>query len=139
MISRKLSSVLPRIYINHCFMLKKLNCSKVKNNKQKMNTRIKLKSIYLVSPKLRAEGDIESGVSLLTNSFSNAGCRKAVNVSAAAATPGVFENISDTSPSMNPIVSDVQRAVLLGIVMMTYTSSNGVATPNKWMLFSTIT
>jgi hypothetical protein len=100
---------------------------------------MKLKLMNFILPRVRIDGDSDSGASWLTNSFRSIGWMNAMAVSDVVATPGVLEKMSEMMPRMNPTASDSHRGALVGKMMTPYTISSGVAHPKRWMLFSMMT
>ena len=100
---------------------------------------MKLNNRNFMLPNVDIDGDNDSVASLLTKSCKRNGCRNAIAVRVVVATPGVLEKMSETMPRINPVASDTHRGVFAGIIIIMYTSSNGVAHPKRWILLSTST
>ena len=91
------------------------------------------------SPKVLIVGSKSSGLSRFINNKSRYGCIRAIKTIDAAATPGVFANISTIKPIMKAEVNESHFGILRRIPMTIYIYNKGVAHWNKWIWLSTNT
>ncbi len=102
MMNTTVIKVLPIIFEIHCVQLKKLNASKEKNIRQKINTQIEMYDMYFPGPRVLKDGLTSSWLSWAINMFRMYGCNNATSVNEDAASPGVFEKVSMLSPKAKP-------------------------------------
>ena len=79
------------------------------------------------NPKVLRVGFKSSGLSRFINNKSRYGCIRAMKVIDAAATPGVFANMSTIKPVMKAAVKEIHFGILRRIPITIYIYNKGVA------------